>query len=83
MYAIRSYYEKLFVAKISELPQHQGEGYLEAWREMTRGLRNIICQRRRGHLQEALREAQRRGDRDEELRLAQALFDAVNDMREA
>lgn len=75
--------EKLFVAKISELPQHQGEGYLEAWREMTRGLRNIICQRRRGHLQEALREAQRRGDRDEELRLAQALFDAVNDMREA
>lgn len=75
--------EKLFVAKISELPQHQGEGYLEAWREMTRGLRNIICQRRRGHLQEALREAQRRGDRDEEIRLSQALFDAVNDMREA
>ncbi len=75
--------EKLFVAKTAELPQHQGEGYMEAWREMTRGLRNIICQRRRGNLQEALREAQRRGDRDEELRLSKALFDAVNDMREA
>ncbi|EPR42241.1 DNA primase [Desulfovibrio sp. X2] len=72
--------EKLFVAQNSDQPRYEGEDFEMAWREISRGVRNTICHKRRLSLQEALREARRRGDGAEELRLTQALNDAVNDM---
>ncbi|EPR30348.1 DNA primase [Alkalidesulfovibrio alkalitolerans DSM 16529] len=72
--------EKRFFGEKSGLPQHKGEAFAKAWEEMTRGLAAVICGRRRRHLQEALREAARRNDHEEVLRLTTALNDAMTDM---